>query len=65
MGKNMDRVPTMTPERCAQLTLEAGAQRRRQLVMTMAGKALVLLYTWFPALLDVQLARLGNMYEKE
>ncbi len=63
MGKNMDSIPTMTPERCAQLTIQAGAKRRRQLVMTAAGKLLVVLYSWFPALLDSQLARIGNMYE--
>jgi len=63
MGKNMDTIPTMTPERCAQLTIQAGAHRRRQLVMTTAGKILVVLYSWFPALLDSQLARIGNLYE--
>src|SRR5450432_1438366 len=65
MGKNIERAPTMTPERCAYLTVKAGAQRRRQLVMTVAGKLLVLLYPWFPALLDAQLARIGSLYEQE
>ncbi len=63
MGKNMDTIPTMTPERCAQLTIQASANRRRQLVTTAAGKLLVVLYSWFPALLDRQLARIGRMYE--
>ena len=65
MGKNIERVPTMTPERCAQLTVQAGAQRRRELVMTAAGKLLVLFYSWFPGLLDSQLTRIGSMYEQE
>ena len=63
MGDNVDRIPTMTPERCAELTIQAGAQRRRQLVMTLAGKILVLFYPWFPSLLDGQLTRIGKMYQ--
>jgi short-subunit dehydrogenase len=64
MGDNIKRVPTMTPERCADLTVEAMAQRRRQLVMTVAGKILVTLYQWVPALLDQQLARIGGLYKQ-
>jgi short-subunit dehydrogenase len=65
MGKNMDYIPTMTPERCAQLTVKAGAQRRRELVMTLAGKLLVLIYPWLSPLLDRSLARIGRIYEQE
>lgn len=65
MGKNINRVPTMTPERCAELTVQAAAQRRRQLVMTPAGKLLVVLYQWLPALLDTQLARIGKLYQQQ
>ncbi|MHB8626783.1 MAG: SDR family oxidoreductase [Aggregatilineales bacterium] len=63
MGKNINRVPIMTPERCAELTVQAAAQRRRQLIMTVPGKLLVALYQWIPALLDAQLARIGKLYE--
>lgn len=62
MGANADRIPTMTPERCAELTLQAAAQRRRQLVMTLPGKILVALYPFIPGLLDKQLVRIGAMY---
>jgi len=52
MGANVNKVPTMSPERCAALILGAAARRRRQLVMTLAGKLLVWLNLVAPALLD-------------
>lgn len=64
MGKNVDRVPTMSPERCAELTLQAAAARRRQLIMTAEGKLLVWVYQLIPGLLERQLARLASLYEK-
>jgi len=63
MGKNIDRVPTMSPERCAELTIQAAAARRRQMIMTLEGKLLVWLYQFVPGLLERQLARLSNLYE--
>ena len=63
MGRNIERIPTMTPQRCAHLTLQAAAARRRQLVMTREGKLLVWLYGLAPGLLDRQLARLSRVYE--
>jgi short-subunit dehydrogenase len=52
MGANVDKVPTMSPERCAALILRSAARRRRQLVMTLPGKLLVWLGVLAPALLD-------------
>ncbi len=63
MGRNIERIPTMTPQRCAQLTIQAAAARRRQLIMTWQGKLLALLYVLAPGLLDRQLARLSRVYE--
>ncbi len=65
MGKHMDTIPTMTPERCAEITVECAAKRRRQLVMTMPGKILVALYNWFPALLEPQLVQIEKLYQHD
>ena len=64
MGKNITAVPTMTPERCAAITVAAAARRRRQMVMTVPGKVLVSLYQWVPGLLDAQLRRIGGLYKE-
>jgi short-subunit dehydrogenase len=64
MGKNVDRVPTMSPERCAELTIQAAAARRRQMIMTAEGKLLVWLYQFVPELLESQLARLASLYDE-
>ncbi len=52
MGANVEKIPTMSPERCAALILRAAARRRRQLVMTLPGKLLVLMNLLAPALVD-------------
>lgn len=65
MGDHVDTIPTMTPERCAEITVDAAAKRRRQLVMTLPGKLLVTLYNWIPGLLDRQLVKIGKMYQHE
>ena len=52
MGANVEKIPTMSPERCAALILRTAAKRRRQLVMTLAGKTVVWLNLAAPALLD-------------
>jgi hypothetical protein len=54
----------MSPERCAELTLQAAAARRRQMIMTAEGKLLVWLYQFVPELLESQLARLGSLYDE-
>ena len=63
MGERVNRVPTMSPERCAELTLQAAAKRQRQLVMTLTGKLLVWLYQFMPGLIDRQLGRVADLYE--
>jgi short-subunit dehydrogenase len=52
MGKNVDRVPTMSPRRCAALIIRTAARRKRQLVMTLPGKLMVWLNLLAPALVD-------------
>jgi len=64
MGANVNRVPTMSPERCAEITLNAAAKRKRQVIMTFEGKLLFWLSLFLPGLLDRQLARLTSLYEK-
>jgi hypothetical protein len=53
----------MTPERCAALIIRAGGQRKRQVILTTAGKLLVWLYQFFPGLLDRQLTRVSSLYD--
>ena len=65
MGENVDKVPTMSPERCAEIIVDAAAKRKRQVVMTLPGKLLVLLYQFAPGLIDRQLARLPGMVYKK
>lgn len=62
MGANVERVPTMSPERCAALILRAVARRRREQILTLEGKLLVLLYQLLPGLLDRSLSRLADLY---
>jgi short-subunit dehydrogenase len=64
MGPNVDKVPTMAPERCAALILKHAAKRHRQVVMTLAGKAVVWLQLLAPALLERTLARLPIYYQE-
>ncbi len=52
MGGNIDKVPTMAPERCAALIIRQAARRQRQLVLTPSGKFLLWLNSWSPALVD-------------
>ena len=62
MGDKMRSVPTMTPERCAEITLRVAAQRKRQVIMTPAGKMIFWLSLLVPSVLDAQLNRLGDLY---
>ncbi len=65
MGENFNKVPSMTPERCAELTVQAAGQRRRQMIMTPEGKLVVTLYQWIPGILDRQLAKIGRLYRRD
>lgn len=62
MGERVNKVTTMSPERCAELTLQAAARGQRQVVMTLAGKLLVWLYPFVPSLIDRQLGRVADLY---
>jgi len=62
MGENAHRVPTMTPERCAELTLQAATRRKRQHIMTIEGKILFWLSLLIPGIVDQQLVRVGGLY---
>jgi short-subunit dehydrogenase len=64
MGANVNHVPTMSPERCTELTLDAAAKRKRQVIMTFEGKLLFWLSLLIPGLLDRQLGRLTKLYER-
>jgi NAD(P)-dependent dehydrogenase (short-subunit alcohol dehydrogenase family) len=58
------KIPSILPERCAELTLRAVAKRRRQVSMTAEVKITAWLYSLFPGLLDRMLAQLpGAVYE--
>jgi short-subunit dehydrogenase len=63
MGSNMGKIPTMTPQRAATLILRQAGRRRRETVLTLAGKLTVWLSRWSPALLDRILARVPIDYE--
>jgi short-subunit dehydrogenase len=63
MGENAKRVPTMTPERCAELTIRAAASRKRQQILTTQGKFLFWMSLLIPGILDRQLNRLSGMYQ--
>ncbi len=64
MGANVDRVPSMSPERCAQLILQAAARRRREVVLTFEGNLLRWLYQFAPGLLERQLAEIERLYRR-
>ena len=63
MGDNIRKIPTMTPERTAKLIIQQAAHRRRELVMTPAGKFMLWLNKWSPALVDRILASVPIAYE--
>lgn len=63
MGDKIKSIPTMTPERCAELIIQASGKRRRQLVMTAEGKLTTFLYQFIPGLLDRVLVRMTNLYD--
>jgi len=63
MGERIRSVPTMTPERCAELIIRASGQRRRQLILTLEGKLTAALYQMFPDLMDRLLLRLSSLYD--
>jgi|SRR5262249_5078488 len=64
MGNNTIRIPTMTPKRCATITLQAAAARKRQVVMTLPGKFLVWMNFLAPAILDRLLTSIGSAYSE-
>jgi short-subunit dehydrogenase len=64
MGDRVRTVPSMSPERCAEITLDAGAKRKRQVIMTLEGKVLLWLSRVIPGILDRHLVRLSNLYEE-
>lgn len=64
MGENAHHVPTMTPERCAELILRAGARRQRQHILTAQGKILFWLSLLIPGVMDRQLNRLSTLYRQ-
>ncbi len=64
MGERVRNVPTMAPERCAQITIQAAGRRKRQVIMTPEGKLTFWLSMLIPGILDRQLARLpGLLYD--
>ncbi len=64
IGDRVHKIPSISPERCAELILRASAQRRRQMLMTPQVKITVWLYSMFPGLMDRLLTRLpGAVYE--
>lgn len=64
MGDKVNTVPTMSPERCAAITIEAGAKRKRQVIMTFEGRLLFWLSLFIPGVLDRQLGRLMSLYRE-
>ena len=63
MGERINRIPTMAPERCAAIIVDAAGKRRRQVVMTIPGKLVTWLYQVVPGLLDrLVLAGLVDQY---
>lgn len=65
MGDNIKKIPTMDPERCATLILRQAARRQREQVMTLAGKFMVWLNKFFPALVDRILASMQSISYQE
>jgi short-subunit dehydrogenase len=63
MGERVNTVPTMSPERCAQIIIDTAGRRRRQVIMTLEGKILFWLYQFIPGLLDRQLTRIADLYQ--
>jgi short-subunit dehydrogenase len=61
MGERLRKVPSMSPERCAEITIQAAAKRKRQVVMTPEVKLTAWLYALAPGLLDRFLARLPGI----
>jgi short-subunit dehydrogenase len=64
MGENVSKVPSMSPERCAELILSAAARRQRQVIMTLRGKLVFWLSLLIPTVLDRQLLRLASLYQR-
>jgi short-subunit dehydrogenase len=62
LGNNISKVPLMSPERCGELIIQAAGKRRRQLILTAAGKLLVWFYRIAPSLVEPQLARIADLY---
>ena len=63
MGANIDKVPTMLPERVAQIIIQQAARRKRQYVLTASGKTMVWLEKLAPSLADRILASVPINYE--
>jgi short-subunit dehydrogenase len=52
MGDVINNIPTMSPERCASIIIQAAAARKRQVIMTLPGKLLPWLNLLMPSFLD-------------
>ena len=65
MGDNINKIPTMDPKRTAELILRQAARRQREQVMTFAGKFMVWLNKWSPALVDRILASIKSISYEE
>ena len=65
MGENINKIPTMDPKRTAALILRQAARRQPQQVMTLAGKFMVWLNKWSPALVDRILASIKSISYEE
>jgi short-subunit dehydrogenase len=63
MGKNANTIPTMSEAQCAAIIIRAGGRRSRQVITTLEGKVVTLLYQFIPALLDRQFVRLLKLYD--
>ena len=62
MGPNVNKVRTMSPERCAEIVLDVAGRRKRQTIMTVEGRLLVALDHMVPGLVDRVLARIPRLY---
>jgi len=65
MGDNVYRIPTMTPERSAELIIQSAAKRRRHHILTTSGKIAIWLYSLFPGIIERQLGRVADLYVAE
>ncbi len=64
MGANIDKIPTMPPERAAQIIIQKAAKRKRQYVMTASGQTMVWIEKLAPALAERILASVPISYKE-